>query len=479
MKRVFIILTLLGIFSFSAFGGVSDAIEEGKLTPQILAEVQKSFGRTNMDRAVLNALNVNKLSDLAKNREVYNSLDFIFSDELETMKITDQENSGRCWLFATFNILRVKVAKENNLKNFEFSENYSMFWDKLEKANLFLEYVIMNRKDLSEPEGYNDREFVLLLKTPIPDGGFWHMAANCVQKYGAIPKEAMPESEHSSNTRELNNILSLRLRIDAAEMLEMTKKGSSDKKLRQAKVEMLKDVYRILVFMLGEPPAEFQWKYVDKDGKKSPMKTYTPKSFYDEVVGVDLKQYVVIGNCPSQPFGKNYQVKLGRGQLEGMDWTFLNLEMERLKSYAFKVLQDTVPIEFSVDIGQQKDSKKGFLALGLFDYEALLGVKLPFDKAAWIITRESAPNHSMALVGVDVVEGKPVKWKVENSWGTDRGDDGFFMMTDDWFGNFGFSIVIDKKYLDEDVLKMLEAKPVMLPFWDPLARTISVDGYDN
>ncbi len=478
MKKTLTTIVFLVLIAVSALGGNSKPTDAGILTPKQISEIQASVKMTPGNRATLNALSGNKLSDLAKDREVYNSMDFIFSDELKTLKITDQESSGRCWLFAAFNILRVKVVKDFNLKNFEFSENYSMFWDKMEKANLFLEYIIMNRNALIKSDGYNDREFVLLLKNPITDGGFWHMAANCVQKYGAIPKEAMPESKHSAATREMNNILKMRLRSDAAEMLQMTRKGTNDKKLRKAKIEMLKDIYRVLVFMLGEPPAEFEWKYVDKDGNKQPVKTYTPKSFYDEVVGVDLNNYAVLCNCPSQPYDKNYRIKLGRGQLEGMDWTFLNLDMQVIKDYALKVLQDTVPLQFSVDVGQQRDSKKGYLALGLFDYESLIGVELPFDKTDWIITRESAPNHSMALVGVDVVDGKPMKWKVENSWGSDRGDGGFFAMTDEWFTNFGFSIVIDKKYLDEDVLKMLDTKPVKLPFWDPLARSVSIDGYE-
>jgi bleomycin hydrolase len=474
-RKFFFFQIVFCLMSISVFAGNSKPTDAGILNQKQISEIQQSFKLDAPTRAAMNAFTENKLFDLVKNEEVYRSLDFIFSNELKEMKVTDQERSGRCWLFAAYNIVRSDVAEKNNLKNFEFSESFSMFWDKLEKANLFLEYVIMNRKDINKQDGTNDREFVLLLKNPCSDGGFWHMAKNCIQKYGAVPKSVMKETKNSSSTREMNKLLKQRLRIGASELLQMAANKKSEKQLRKTKLYILKDIYRILAIALGEPPSEFVWRFTDKDEKPGPHKTYTPKSFWDEEVGVDLDNYVVIGNCPTQPYNKNYQIKLGRGQLEGMDWTFLNMEMSVLKELAQKVLLDSVPVQFSVDVAPQKDSKEGYLAMNLLDYESLIGVKLPFDKAQMVLMRESMPNHSMALVGIDIADGKPIKWKVENSWGTDRGKDGFFIMTDEWFGNYGYSVIIDKKYLSPEIIKLHESKPVQLPYWDPLANCIMLN----
>jgi bleomycin hydrolase len=268
-----------------------------------------------------------------------------------------------------------------------------------------------------------------------------------------------------------------KMRIFAFELRDMAVKGKSLKEMRKRKVEMLKELYRMLVLNLGQSPATFEWRITDKNDSLLPVKTYTPQSFYQEVVGINLDDYAVIGNCPSQPYGKNYRIKLGRGQLEGMDWTFLNMEMGVLKDLAYKTLLDTIPVQLSVDMGQQVDSKVGYMVDGLFDYESLYNLKFGFDKVGWVLTRDSAPNHSMVIVGMDTLNGKPTKWKIENSWGTDRGKDGFFLMSDDWFDKFGYAVVIHKKYIPEDILKLLETTPEELPFWDPLARTISVGGW--
>ena len=473
-KLTLIILSISLVFSL-AFAGKSVMEKEGVITPKILKEVKNSFEWDTHTKASYNALMSNELKDIAKDHEVWKSLDYTFSLELEIEGMTNQKSSGRCWLFATYNVLREKVIDKYNLSDFEFSETYSMFWDKFEKANLFLEYIIMN-PDI----GWNDQEFILLLKMPLSDGGFWHMSAAVIEKYGVVPKNIVPESHSSSSTGRMNSLIEQKLRMFAYELRQMSADGKKAKALRKTKVEMLKVVYRMLVLNLGMPPETFEWRYTDKDDSISEAKTFTPKSFYDEVVGVDLNEYFVIANCPSQPYNKNYQIKLGRGQLEGMDWTFLNLPMQDLKDLALKVVQDSIPCEFAVDMsGYQRDTKSGFAAVDLYDYKSVYEIDFKFDKTAWVLTRESAPNHAMALVGADIVDGKVMKWKIENSWGSDRGEGGFFMMTDEWFDNWGFSIVVNKKYLSDDQLKLLEQKAVILPFWDPLAQSISVGGYNN
>ena len=475
MRKLIVLILTLALVSASAFAGKSTVEKEGIITPEIISEIQQSFTFDAHTKASYNALMENELKDISKNHHAWNSLDYIFSLELDIQGMTDQASSGRCWLFATYNIMRQQIIRDLNLEDFEFSINYSMFYDKFEKANLFFEYIIMNPN-----VDFNDREFVLLLKTPLPDGGFWHMSSDVIKKYGAMPKNIMPESHSSSNTGRMNNLMEQKMRMYAFDLKEMAKAGKSVKKMRKAKIDMLKEVYRMLVLNLGLPPETFEWRYTDKDDKISETKTYTPLSFYDEVVGVDLDEFIVIGNCPTQPFNKNYQIKLGRGQLEGTDWIFLNLEMNTMKELAVKVLQDSIPCQFSMDISsRQRDAETGYMAVDLYDYESVYGIDFKFDKSAWIITRESAPNHAMTLIGVDIIDGKTEKWKIENSWGDDRGEGGFFVMTDEWFDRWGYSIVLQKKYLPPEILELVDDEPVSLPFWDPLARTFSVGGYDN
>lgn len=473
MKNLLFGFIIISMAAFTAFAGDTSMKEEGKLTPEIIAEIQGSFKLDAHTRTAINALQKNDIRDLVKGFDVHDSLDFIFSHEFDIKGMTDQKSSGRCWIFAAFNIHRQKVAEKYNLDDFEFSSNFAMFWDKMEKANMFLEYVILN-----PTIDTNDREFVLLLKTPLPDGGFFSMAADCIMKHGAVPQEIMPESESSNKTSRMNQMITRKLRIFAFELRDMYEGKKSIKKMRARKVEMLKEVYRMLALNLGVPPTEFQWRYTDKDGNMGEVKTYTPTEFWQEVTdGVDLRDYVVLGHCPTQPLGKNYRIILTREQVESTDWTFLNMEMKVLKEYAHKILADTIPVQFSVDMGRQMDSKAGLMAQGVYDYESFYGVGFDFDKKVGIYSRDSAPNHSMVLVGYDEAEGKVAKWKIENSWGTDRGDDGFFLMTDEWFDLFGYSIVLHKDNLSPEHLELTKTKPVDLPFWDPLARIAQVGGY--
>lgn len=471
MKYSIFISLLIGIFVFSAFAGDSEMKSEGVLTPELIADIQNSFKMDAATKASYNALQANKVKDLAKDDAVREKLDFIFSKELDVDGITDQASSGRCWLYATFNMSRKSVAEKYNVEKFEFSENYPMFWDKMEKANLFLEYVIMNPRIDT-----NDRDFVLLLKTPIPDGGFFSMSRAVINKYGAVPKGVMPESESSGSTGAMNNFIEMKLRTFAFELRDMYDGKKSLKKMRERKIEMLKEVYRLLVLNLGTPPSEFTWRYVDKDDTIRVVKS-TPREFYKEATGVVLDDYVVIGNCPTQPYNKNYQINLARGQLEGVDWTFFNLPMEDIKFYAHKLISEGHPVEYSCDVGKQMDSKAGYMALGIFDYETFFGVDLDFTKEVGILSRESAPNHAMVLIGYDEIDGKVVKWKVENSWGDEKGEKGIFIMTDEWFDRYGYSIVMPKSALSDDHKTLIEGKPVVVPFWDPLARIAQVGGY--
>ena len=472
MKNAVMFALIFAISVSFASAGDSDMNSEGVLTPEIISSIQKSFKMDDQTRAAYNALQSNQIKDFAKDDLVREKLDFIFSTELDVDGITDQASSGRCWLYATHNMHRKAAAEKYNLDKFKFSENYSMFWDKIEKANLFLEYVIMNPKIDT-----NDREFVLLLKTPLPDGGFFSMSRAVFNKYGVVPFDVMPESESSGSTGSMNKYITRKLRTFAFELRGMYINKKSLPKMRTRKIEMLQEVYKMLVLHLGVPPSEFTWRFVDKDDSIRVVKS-TPMDFYKEVYGeVVLDDFIVIGNCPTQPYNKNYQIKVARGQLESADWTFFNLPMDDIKYYAHKLISEGQAVEYSCDVGKQMDSKPGYMAMGIYNFESVYGLDLEFTKEVGILGRESAPNHAMVLIGYDELDGKVVKWKVENSWGDDRGEKGIFLMTDEWFDRYGYSIVIPRAALKDEHKTLIEGKPIQVPFWDPLARIAQVGGY--
>ncbi|MBM3324271.1 MAG: C1 family peptidase [Calditrichaeota bacterium] len=442
--------------------GLTAAEPERGLTRSEIDLLVNSVELDARTRTAINAVSNNDIRDLAMNREVTAVKDEIFSFKLPTKGITDQEGTGRCWLFAGLNLLRQEVVKKFELDDFELSQSYLAFWDKLEKSNVFLEFIIETRdRDLL------DREVHHMLDEPIGDGGYWGYVVGIVEKYGVLPKSFMDETRSSSETGRMNYILETMLRRDALRLRTLAAEGKSTADLRREKMTMLKDIFRVLVINYGMPPKDFVWRTVDKDGKASEPVTYTPQEFYKEVIGVDLSQFVSLANYPIHPLNKHYRIHLTRGMADKADISFVNLDASDLKSYALKALQDSQRVWFGCDMGHGVHGKKGIMAKELYDYEELFGVPLAMTKTERLNSRHSANNHAMVFVGVDILDGKPRKWLVENSWGDERGDKGFFTMTDDWFDEYVFDVVVPKKYLPEDVLAILEQPPVMLPVWDP------------
>lgn len=434
------------------------------ITPEVLKILESSVDvNSPHTRALINAVAANDVRKLVVNRAVKNQLfDRNFSFKLKTRGVTDQKSSGRCWLFAGLNILRYRVAQRLNLKKFELSQSYNFFYDKLEKANLFLEKIIETRK-----RPITDRTVDFLLKHPIPDGGQWNMVVALVNKYGVVPKEIMPETYNTSNTRRINQLLATLLRKDAAKLRES---GKSEGKLRKMKIEMLKDVYRLLVYAFGQPPKQFRWRYKDKDGKLSPWKTYTPQSFFNEFVNVDLNDYVVVYNCPAKKYYRLYSISLDRDMADRKDLTFINLPIDEVKKLTLKTLTETKePVWFGCDVGKELLNKEGIMAPDVYDYTSLLGVDFTMTKKQRILYRHSIPTHAMVFTGVDLDEnGKPVKWLVENSWGTKAGKNGMYVMYDKWFDYYLYEVVIPKKNLPPEIQKILKQKPEVVPPWDPM-----------
>lgn len=456
MKKTVICVAML----LAGMSGVSAQNKEGGISEAMLERIRSGYAATPEQKAVKNALASNSIAALAVNSENLAMCDTHFSHRVTTRGITNQKSSGRCWLFTGLNVLRAKMIREYDLPEFEFSQNYCSFYDLLEKSNLFLQAVIDTRD-----AGLDDRKVDWLMKNPIGDGGQFTGVSNLIMKYGVVPKSAMPETYQSDNTSGMTSILKQKLREYALELRAM-----QPAKIQERKTEMLTEIYRILVECLGVPPTEFEWTYYDKSGNEVTRRTYTPKSFYDEFIGEDLERnYVMIMNDPSREYGKVYEIEYDRHVYDGENWLYVNLPIERIKEIAIASIKDNTAMYFSCDVGKFMDRAKGTLDLKNFDYESLFATSFPMDKRERIQTFASGSSHAMTLIAVDLNEAEdPVKWMVENSWGASSGYQGCLIMTDEWFDEYMFRLVAERKYVPEDVLKMLGQEPTLLPAWDPM-----------
>ncbi len=460
MKKLVLAAALAAMCAgFDAYAQQPAGNPKGGISAEMLAKISDRYEGNAADKALRNALATTPINTLAMNAENAAMIDTHFSDRVRTKGITDQKSSGRCWLFTGLNVLRAKMMDKYELPGMEFSQNYLFFYDQLEKANLFLQGVI-DTKDLP----FEDRKVDWLFSNPLSDGGQFTGVSNLITKYGLVPAEAMPETYQSDNTSQMANLLKLKLREYGLELREAPKSKVQDMKIRQ-----LSEIYRMLALCLGEPVQEFEWTRCDKNNNIVSRKKYTPKSFYDEFIGEDLENnYVMIMNDPCREYGKVYEIDYDRHVYDGHNWLYINLPIERIKEMAIASIKDNTAMYFSCDVGKFANSKKGVLDINNFDYESLMGVTFGMDKKERVKTHASGSSHAMTLIAVDIVEGKPVKWMVENSWGPASGYQGNYIMTDEWFNEYMFRLVVEKKYVPADVLKMLDQKPVQLPAWDPM-----------
>ena len=456
MKRITTIFAALLMaaslpLSLSAQGGIS---------ADMLKEISKAYEGNANDKAIRNALNTTSISVLAENAENMAMIDTHFSDEVRTKGITDQKSSGRCWLFSGLNVLRAKMIDKYDLGDFTFSQNYVFFYDQLEKANLFLQGVI-DTKDLP----FEDRKVDWLFQNPIGDGGQFTGVSNLITKYGLVPADAMPETLCSNNTSAMSTQIKTLLRQDGLKLRAAGKKAD----LTAMKTDMLKEVYRILCLCLGVPPTEFQWARYDSKGNFVSEKTYTPLSFYEEFVNADLENnYVMVMNDPTREYFKVYEIDYDRHVYDGENWVYVNLPVERIKEMAIASIKGNTAMYFSCDVNKFLNSKKGVADLNNYDYASLLGVEFTMNKTERVMTHASGSSHAMTLKAVDIKNGKPVKWMVENSWGASSGYRGNIIMTDEWFDEYMFRLVVEKQYVPADIMALLKQKPVMLPAWDPM-----------
>ena len=438
------------------------------LTPEVLNQLSNQGEATPAERALRNAIQAGSISKLTAVPNNPKARDTWFAVEVKNSGITNQESSGRCWLFTGTNVLRQRAMKNLKIENFMFSHVYTFFYDQLEKSNLFLQGIIDTRR-----QPIDSQQVQWLMQNPLSDGGTYTGVADLVTKYGLVPKDVMPETTIANSTSEFNSHLKRKLREIAINLREKSEAGTTVKQLEAYKVAELKTVYRMLTMAYGEPVKEFTWAPKDKKGKlMGEPKRYTPLSFYREVCAPeeDLNQdYVMLMNDPSRPYNKVYEIDMDRHMYDGHNWLYVNLDIDDLSPIAVASLRDGVPMYFSCDVGKQLDRQTGFLSMDNFDYGSLFGTTFGMNKRQRIQTRDSGSSHAMTLVAVDLdQDGKPTKWKVENSWGEKNGYQGHMIMTDEWFREYMFRVVVNRRYCPQQVLDLLRQKPTRLPAWDPM-----------
>ena len=435
----------------------------GEITKKQIEKMRKEFESDSSARVAQNAVTSNNLSSVTLRRDLVQEIDFTFSTKLDEWKATNQKSSGRCWLFATLNLFRPGTMKKMNVKEFEFSQAHIHFWDKFERSNHFLEAII-------ETSGrpVDDRTIHFLLSDPIGDGGQWNMAMNLIRKHGLVPKSAYPESNSSSSTRWMNSILKDILRSSACEIREILDSGGSEKEARSHKDSRMEDIWRVLCIHLGTPPESFDWQWRDKDKEFHRRGKMTPQQFAEEFVDVDWEEYVCIVNDPRNEYYQTYTVDYLQNVAGGPPVVYLNVPSDEMKSITQEILEDGMPVWMGCDVGKQMDRKRGLWDANLFETNELYGVDYGMSKADRLRYGQTMMTHAMLFTGVDVYEGKPRRWRVENSWGDDSGQKGFYTMNDNWYDEHMFEIASPKKYLTEKMVKGLETVPIVLEAWDPM-----------
>jgi len=439
----------------------SSAQDGTGLSPSLLRELRSSCPDDGAFRSAYNALSQNDGAKITLNRDRINTIDDYYSNRLKDEAVTDQKSSGRCWMFSGLNTLRPSARKSLGISEIEFSESYIFFYDKLEKANVYLEAMARYRD-----RPISDRIVEFLFREPVQDGGNWLGFIELIKKYGVVPKEVMPETFSSSNSGQVNHVLNVRLRQYGLHI-----RGAKDEReIAGLRAQALKDVYKILALNFGLPPQQFPWRYEKSDKSLSPLRNYTPQEFFKQYVSIDLDDYVALYSIPTLPFYAKYEIELDKAVEDRPTMYFVNVPLDRLKSLALAMILHNEPVWFGCDVGKESNIDSGTLTTDVNDYGSLYGMDFTMSREELFQTYQSIPTHNMVLLGVDTVAGRPGKWLVENSWGEKAGKKGYLRMTDDWFDKYVQIAVIKKEFLQKDILGVLDQHPTRLPPWDPMFR---------
>ena len=436
------------------------------ITLSNIRKFNKSFNSSSSNQLARNALIQNDINKVAVHWENFSKINHVFSNTIsKQLPVTNQKSSGRCWGFAGLNLLRLEIAKNYNLSNFEFSQNYFMFWDKLEKANYFLENIL---KTLDQ--NYDSRLMMHLLQAPVQDGGQWDMFVNLIEKYGLVPKSVMPETNHSSKSSMMNYFLTHKLRECAYILRKSKKPRTTIKQLRSKKEEMMSVIYSLLCMFLGNPPTKFDWSIKDKNNKFTRFNNLDPLDFYHKFTKVKLKNKVCLIHAPmsNKKMNELYTIDFLGNVVGGNIIKYANVEINELKKAAIKSIKNDEAVWFGCDVGKMFNRELGIMDMDLYDYEKLFDSKFKMNKASRLEYGDSAMTHAMLFTGVDLKGNTPTKWRVENSWGDKNGDKGYYLMSDSWFDEYNYEVVVDKKYLSNKSLEIFNRKPHNLEPWDPM-----------
>ena len=432
-----------------------------------ITRFNKDFKNYPTYKITRNALVQSNINDIAIDWEAFRVLDHNYSEVITTeiSKVTNQKASGRCWGFAGLNLMRLAITEKYNLKNFEFSQNYFMFFDKLEKSNYFLENILKTFN-----ETYDSRLMMYLLYSPVQDGGQWDMFVNLIEKYGVVPQSVMPESYQSSQSRMMNRFLTRKLREFAWTLRSMNEKGGKLAELRKTKESMMSTIYSMLCVCLGNPPETFDWQTRDKKKKFIRLNNLTPFDFYKKNVNIDLKEKVCLINAPmsNKKMYELYTVNYLGNVVGGEIIKYANVEIDDMKKVAIKSIKNNEAVWFGCDVGKMFHRDLGVMDMSLYDYDSLFGTNFLMGKGTRLEYGDSLMTHAMLFTGVDIFKGKSRKWRVENSWGNKNGNKGYFLMTDKWFDEYNYEVVVDKKYLPKKILNLFNREPVVLEPWDPM-----------
>ncbi|WP_056951820.1 aminopeptidase C [Lacticaseibacillus nasuensis] len=438
------------------------------ISAEDLATFQKDLAETPASSVIQKAVMNNGVLAASENTDSKIAMDQTFSIDLSTGAVANQKQSGRCWMFAALNTMRHQIQAQFKLKDFELSQNYTFFWDKFEKSNYFYENVIA-----TADADIDSRKVAWLMANPQGDGGQWDMLTALIDKYGIVPKSVMPETYSSSKSSELNSVLNLKLRKDAVTLRGAVANGESADAIQAKKEQMLSEIYRILSYTLGNPPTKFDFEYRDDDKEYHIDRDLTPQTFFKKYIGWDTDSFQSIINGPTadKPFNHLYTVEMLGNVVGGRQVRHLNLDIDTFKQLAIKQLENGETVWFGSDVGQSSDRQLGIMDTAIYDKDALFNTDFTMTKADRLDYGESLMTHAMVLTGVDIVDGKPTKWKVENSWGDKVGEKGYFVASDSWFDEFVYQVVINKRYLPSDlqaVIKNEYDKPTVLKPWDPM-----------
>ncbi|GIG70650.1 aminopeptidase C [Phytomonospora endophytica] len=436
---------------------------DAALTQSQLDALHKEFAANRAYKVAQNAVAKTSLNDVVLDNAKAKSIDHTMSHHLDDWKVTNQKQSGRCWLFAGLNLLRPGTMKALGVKDFEFSQNHIMFWDKIERANYLLEQVI----DMADVD-IQDRTLHKVLASAAEDGGQWNMFVALVQKHGLVPKSVMPETHASSATREMNGILRTVLREGALRLRTQSETGASIEALRETKEEVLQLVHRVLCIHLGTPPASFNWQWIDSDKEFHHEGELTPQQFARKYVTLPLDEYVCLVHDPRHEYGRTYTVDRLGNVIDAPGVVYLNVDIDVIADIAAKALTGGEPVWFGCDVGPHMARDEGIWDTGLFDYEALYDTEFGLDKVQRLHYQETAMTHAMLFTGVDVRDGEALRWRVENSWGDEKGQSGYWTMTSAWFREYVFEISARRSALPAELAAGLDTEPIVLPAWDPM-----------